>query len=102
MYKNFQHFLNFYVKNKHFLSFYHQQMLVQRPTSILISSYKLILRLYHKQGRNQLGGRGGRPPPVKSWAPSKMWLFIVIARRKCEKRVLSLAQYYTILTIILQ
>ena len=23
-----------------------------------------------------------------------MWLFIVIARRKCDKRVLKLAQYY--------
>ena len=42
-----------------------------------------------KQGRNQLGARGGRPPP-----PSKMWLYIVIARRKREKQVLSLAQYY--------
>ena len=41
------------------------------------------------QGRNQLRGRGGRPPN-----PSKMWLFIVIARRKREKRVFSLAQYY--------
>ena len=40
-----------------------------------------------QQGRNQLGGRGGR-------APSKMWLFIVITRRKREKRVFSLAQYY--------
>ena len=36
----------------------------------------------------------GARPPVKCWAPSKMWLFIVIAKRKCEKRVLSLAQYY--------
>ena len=36
-----------------------------------------------RQGRNQLGGRGDRPPPpVKSWGPGKMWLFIVIARRK--------------------
>ena len=59
-----------------------------------------VSKIPYKQGRNQLGGRGGRPlPPVKSWAPpSKMWLFIVIARRKCDKRVLSLAQYYTILT----
>ena len=31
----------------------------------------------------------GPGPPVKSWAPSKMWLFIVsqLARRKCESTV---------------
>ena len=40
-----------------------------------------------EQGRNQLMAEGAGPP-------SKMWLFIVIARRKCEKRVFSLAQYY--------
>ena len=50
-----------------------------------------------------LPARGPPPPPVKSPPPpSKMWLFIVIARRKCEKRILSLAQYYKISTIILQ
>ena len=46
------------------------------------------------QGRNQLRGRGGGAPPVKCWGPSKMWLFIFITRRKREKQVLSLAQYY--------
>ena len=31
------------------------------------------------QGRNQWGGGGREPgPPVKSWAPCKSWLFIVI------------------------
>ena len=37
-----------------------------------------------KQGRNQLGGRGGQPPPpVKVGPPpSKMWLYIVIAKPK--------------------
>ena len=50
---------------------------------------------YISFSRNQLGGREGRPPPHKKLGPpSKMWLFIVIARRKREKRVLSLAQYY--------
>ena len=41
-------------------------------------------------------GPEGVGPPVKSWPPphSKMWLFIVTARRKREKRVFSLAQYY--------
>ena len=47
----------------------------------LIKQYsKVQYRLMYWQGRNQLGGRGGR-------APSKMWLFIVIVRRKREKRV---------------
>ena len=49
------------------------------------------INLMVHQGRNQLGAEA---PPVKSWAPSKMWLLIVIARRKREKRVFSLAQYY--------
>ena len=60
----------------------------------LHATFTLPLRAAAAQGRNQLGAEGAAPPPpVKSWAPSKMWLFIVLARCKREKRVFSLAQY---------
>ena len=46
-----------------------------------INTYQTVTdKITIKQGHNQLGKRGGRAPPVKSCAPSKM-LFIVIARR---------------------
>ena len=66
------------------------------PPTIFLPDTWWFGKFIWKQGRNQLGGRGGRPPPpVKSWPPpSKMWLFIVLARRKCEKLVLSLSQLY--------
>ena len=45
MYKNFQHFLKFLCKKSTFLSFYHQQMLVQRPTSILSSPNNKVINV---------------------------------------------------------
>ena len=39
MYKTFQQFLNFICQKPKVLSSYHQQMLVQRPTSILSSNH---------------------------------------------------------------